>query len=201
MNRRLFDKQYCTTRNGWLWLALILAFNFLLRWHLREMPLERDEGEYAYAGQLLLQGFAPYQIAWNMKFPGTYYAYAALMSAFGQTPAGIHLGMILVTSLSVVLVFLIGRKVMNPVGGLVAAALFTLLSALPFANGLAGHATHFVVLFGCAGTFSLLRAGEKKSLAWTFVSGAAFGGAILMKQHAIFFAPLPARRCCGNSGV
>ncbi len=54
----------------WLGLLVILAFNFCIRWHLREMPLERDEGEYAYAGQLVLQGIPPYQLAWNMKFPG-----------------------------------------------------------------------------------------------------------------------------------
>jgi hypothetical protein len=44
---------------GWLLLALVLLFNFAVRWHLRELPLERDEGEYAYAGQLILQGVPP----------------------------------------------------------------------------------------------------------------------------------------------
>ena len=34
------------------------------------IPLERDEGEYAYAGQLMLQGIPPYRLAYNMKFPG-----------------------------------------------------------------------------------------------------------------------------------
>ena len=52
------------------------------------MPLERDEGEYAYAGQLILQGIPPYELAWNMKFPGVYVAYAALMSVFGQIAGG-----------------------------------------------------------------------------------------------------------------
>jgi hypothetical protein len=47
-----------------------------------DVPLERDEGEYAYAGQLILHGVPPYTLAYNMKFPGTYYAYAALMAVF-----------------------------------------------------------------------------------------------------------------------
>ena len=172
----------------WLGLLLILVFNFCIRWHLREMPLERDEGEYAYAGQLILQGIPPYQLAWNMKFPGVYAAYAALMSVFGQSPAGIHLGLILVTSISTLLIFFIGRKLMNPLGGLMASAFFTLLSALPFAFGLAGHATHFVVLFVCAGTFGLLKTENQRPIWWTFISGLAFGVAILMKQHALTFA-------------
>jgi hypothetical protein len=55
-----------------------------VRVRLASIPLERDEGEYAYAGQLILDGIPPYVLAYNMKFPGTYYAYAALM-VFGQT--------------------------------------------------------------------------------------------------------------------
>ena len=38
------------------------------------MPLERDEGEYAYIGQLILRGEIPYVAAHSMKLPGVYYA-------------------------------------------------------------------------------------------------------------------------------
>src|ERR1700746_3203038 len=61
-----------------------------IRWRVREMPLERDEGEYAYAGQLILQGIPPYEIAYNMKLPGTYVAYAATLRTFGETASAIH---------------------------------------------------------------------------------------------------------------
>ncbi len=188
VNRRNFGNLFSTRVWIGLLLCLILAANLAIRWHLRDLPLERDEGEYAYAGQLILQGIPPYQIAWNMKFPGTYFAYAALMSVFGETPQGIHLGLILVTSLSIALVFLIGRELMGAVGGLLAAIFFTGLSALPFAFGLAAHATHFVVLFVCLGTFALLKMEKKKPFLWTAISGLAFGCAILMKQHAAIFA-------------
>ena len=90
------------------------AVEFRIRWRFLDLPLERDEGEYAYAGQLILQGIPPYQLAYNMKFPGVYFAYAGLMSLFGQIPAGIHDGIILVTSLSIVLIFLIGCELMMP---------------------------------------------------------------------------------------
>lgn len=170
-----------------LLLGLILAFNFVIRWHLRDMPLERDEGEYAYAGQLILHGVPPYQLAYNMKFPGVYFAYAVLMAIFGQTATGIHLGIILVTSLTTILVFLLGRELLSESGGLLAAAFLVCLSALPKAEGLAGHATHFVSLFVCAGVLTLLIAQRKKSRWLWFASGTTFGLAILMKQHAVFF--------------
>src|ERR1700734_3263261 len=89
----------------YLLLLLILAFNFAIRWHLRDMPLERDEGEYAYAGQLILQGIPPYRLAYNMKLPGTYVAYAAIMAVLGQTARGIHLGLLLMNAISVVLLY------------------------------------------------------------------------------------------------
>ena len=68
-------------------LFLIIILFGLVRYHLRDMPLERDEGEYAFAGQLMLQGIPPYKLAYNMKLPGTYAAYAAILAAFGDTPA------------------------------------------------------------------------------------------------------------------
>lgn len=168
-------------------LAVVLAFNFAIRWHLRDMPLERDEGEYAYAGQLILQGVPPYKLAFNMKFPGSYFIYALLMAIFGQSAPGIHCGIILVISLTALLIFFIGRELLSDSGALIATAIYVCLAALPKAAGLAGHATHFVSLFACAGISALLMARKKNSLMWWFISGTAFGLGILMKQHAVFF--------------
>jgi hypothetical protein len=189
MNRRKVVELFCARHLIWFGLLAVLAFNVAVRWRLLDMPLERDEGEYAYSGQLILQGIPPYQLAYNMKFPGTYFAYAALMKIFGETPQGVHLGIILVTSASTVFVFLIGRKLLSAAGGVMAAAAFAGLSALPATYGLAGHATHFVTLFICAGFFALLKVEEKNPLRWSALSGAAFGVAILMKQPAVLFVP------------
>jgi hypothetical protein len=168
-------------------LFLALAFNLVVRWHLRNMPLERDEGEYAYAGQLILQGILPYKLAFNMKFPGVYFMYALIMAIFGQSAAGIHIGIFVVTSLTALLIFFIGRELLSDSGALVATVIYICLAALPRAAGLAGHATHFVSLFVCAGVSAMLMARRRNSLAWWFLSGIAFGLAILMKQHAAFF--------------
>lgn len=60
------------------WLAILgLAALFLaLRWNNYDAPLDRDEGEYAYSAQLLIQGLAPYQHAFIQKPPGVFYTYA-----------------------------------------------------------------------------------------------------------------------------
>ena len=45
-------------------LLLIVILFGLVRWRLAAMPLERDEGEYAYAGQLMLEHIPPYKFAY-----------------------------------------------------------------------------------------------------------------------------------------
>src|SRR6267142_954232 len=142
---------------AWIIVGLTILLVFAIRVRLRQMPLERDEGEYAYAGQPILHGVAPYKEAYNMKLPGTYAAYALIMAVFGQSPSGIHLGLALVNGASIVLVFLLGRKLLDDVAGVAAAVTFALLSLSPSILGLAGHATHFVTLFALAGIFVLLR--------------------------------------------
>src|SRR5437764_8753260 len=91
-------------------LTLILLLTCAIRIHLRNIPLERDEGEYAYAGQLMLQGMPPYKLAYNMKLPGTYAAYALIMAVFGQTGFSIHVGLILVNSVTTVMIHNMGLE-------------------------------------------------------------------------------------------
>ncbi len=68
----------------WVFLGLILLFVVVVRTRLLGFPLERDEGEYAYLGQLIRHGIPPYSIAYSMKLPGAYFMYALIMSLFGR---------------------------------------------------------------------------------------------------------------------
>src|SRR6202020_3665584 len=92
----------------WLGVLIVLVLVNFIRYRLVDMPLERDEGEYAYAGQLITQGIPPYQLACNMKWPGTYFAYALGMLQFGQTAAGVHSTLMVVNSLTIIFVFMLG---------------------------------------------------------------------------------------------
>jgi hypothetical protein len=169
-------------------LVVVLVIFAIVRIRLRNMPLERDEGEYAYAGQLLLQGDPPYHLAYNMKLPGTYAAYAIMMAAFGQTIAGIRIGMLVVLIGNTLLMFLLGRRLFGILAGTVAAAFYTTLANRLSTVSLDGHATHFIVLMALAGTLLLLHAMETQRPVELFGSGVFFGLAFLMKQHGILFA-------------
>lgn len=172
----------------WILAAAVFGVVIAIRIRLLAIPLERDEGEYAYAGQLILQGVPPYQLAYNMKFPGTYGAYALIMSVFGQTITGIHLGLLVVNAATIALVFFLGRRLVNSIAGLAAAMSYAVLSVSPSVLGFAGHATHFVLLPVLCGILLLFHPADRQSLTRLFASGLVFGIGVLMKQPAIFFA-------------
>ena len=171
------------------YVAIVMAILLIagIRFRLRDFPLERDEGEYAYAGQLILQGIPPYELAYNMKLPGTYAAYAAVMAVFGQTAAGIHSGIIIVNVANIFLVFLITKKLFDPTAGVAAGAIFGLFTIRPILVGLAGHATHFVTLAALASIYLLLNACGTSRYALYFCSGICAGLALVMKQQGVFF--------------
>ncbi|MGA9528803.1 MAG: glycosyltransferase family 39 protein [Terriglobales bacterium] len=169
-------------------LVLVIVFFAAIRFRLRTMPLERDEGEYAYAGQLMLQGIPPYKLAYTMKLPGTEAAYAAIMAVFGQTPAGIHLGLLLVNAATTLLVYFLARRFTGRLAGVVAGASYAALSTSFSVLGLAAHATHFVVLFAVAGLLLLLKALDTGRLWQFFASGVLLGMAFVMKQPGLAFA-------------
>jgi hypothetical protein len=168
-------------------LGIVIIFFSLIRVRLLKLPLERDEGEYAYAGQLMLQGIPPYRLAYNMKLPGTYAAYSLIMAVFGQSPAGIHLGLLLINAATVILLFFLTSRLFGPLAGLAAGSSYALLSTSESVLGFAGHATHFVVLAALGGILVLLKALEGQRIVLYFASGLLLGLGFVCKQPGIFF--------------
>lgn len=171
----------------YLLLAAVLLFFALIRFRLRDMPLERDEGEYAYAGQLILEGIPPYKLVYNMKLPGTYVAYAVIMALFGETTAAIHLGLLLVSAATTVLVFFLARRRFDRTTAVVAAATYALLVTSSSVLGFAAHATNFVILPVMGGTLLLLEAISYQQTSLFLWSGVLFGLAFVMKQPGGLF--------------
>jgi 4-amino-4-deoxy-L-arabinose transferase-like glycosyltransferase len=172
---------------SWLCLALIILFVVFVRVRLSEFPLERDEGEYAYTAQLMLQGIAPYGEAYTMKFPGTSLMYALIMVLLGQTTQGIHLGLMLVNCLTILLVFILSKRIVGEFPALAAGATYAVLSLSSSVFGFADHATHFVIMPVIGGSLLLLIATEKNKTGLHFLSGMLFGLGFVMKQQGLFF--------------
>ena len=181
MQRNKAIGKYCTCAM----LLLVIVLFGLIRFRLRNMPLERDEGEYAYAGQFMLQGIPPYKLAYTMKLPGTAAAYAVMLALFGQTPAGIHFGLLLVNAATILLVYFLTARWSGRLAGLVAAASYAVLSTSFLVLGFAAHATHFVVLFALAGILLLLRAIDSGRTWQFFASGFLLGLAFRDRKSVV----------------
>jgi 4-amino-4-deoxy-L-arabinose transferase-like glycosyltransferase len=174
-------------RIAWCLLLLTLLVTAIIRYHLLGVPLERDEGEYAYTAQLMLQGIPPYQEVYAMKLPGIYASYALLMTVFGQTHQGVHAGLLVINAITVVFVFLLARRMISPVAAAVSAVAFALFSLDQTMTGVFANAEHFVNLFTVSGLFVLLWGLESGTWLKIFLAGLLLGCASTMKQHGLFF--------------
>lgn len=173
----------------WAVVVIVIIFTAAIRIRLLEAPLERDEGEYAYAGQLILQGIWPYQAPslYKYKMPGIYFIYALVLAIFGQTQAGVHTGLLFTNIGAIIILFLIARKLFDNVAAVTTAAIYAVLSMNPFVQGVFAHAEHFVVLSAAWGILILLGALEPYKWWKVLLSGLLFGLAFVIRQHGAAF--------------
>lgn len=175
------------SRLQWAALAVIIAASFILRLQVMDIPFERDEGEYAYAAQLMLDGVPPFKEAYNMKFPGIYAIYAIMLFLFGQTHWGVHLALACVNAVTIIIIFLIGRRLFNPAAALAAALMFAMLSFLPSVQGIMANSEHFVLLAALTGILALMKARDNGSVPLFFLGGLFLGAGYTIKQHGAAF--------------
>ncbi|MBT5551148.1 MAG: hypothetical protein HOJ79_11815 [Nitrospina sp.] len=172
-----------------IWLLLVagifMGVIVFVRLRFLMLPLERDEGEYAYMAQQLLQGILPYTESQSMKFPGIFFVYAGVLAIFGQTPAAIHLSLLFVNLATAFLLYLLGKNLWSPSVGIIAGVSFSVLTLSPTLQGVWANSEHFVLLPAVGGIL-LLRMASDKPVQF-FFSGFLLGCALLIKQHAVFF--------------
>jgi len=171
----------------WACLFVVVVFSLVVRIKLLDVPLERDEGEYAYAGQLILRGIPPYARVYNMKMPGIYSAYAVILKLFGQSCGGIHLALLVINLATAFLLLMLGKRLFGSAAGAVTAACFLVLSVGQSVQGIFANAEHFVILTAVAGLLLLLIAIDSKKVWLLVISGLLLGIAFLMKQHGAAF--------------
>ena len=186
MNRRFSAKgpNRYTKYLPYLFFALVLSVTVYVRIRLISVPLERDEGEFAYTGQLLLKGFPPFTHSYTMKLPGVSVAYALIMEIFGHSPAGIHEGLLVVNLLTVAALWSLACRIFHRCAALAACSSYAFMSLSSRVLGVFAQAEHFLVLFSVTGFALLLRYLDSGRFALLPACGLLFGLAFIMKQHA-----------------
>jgi 4-amino-4-deoxy-L-arabinose transferase-like glycosyltransferase len=170
----------------YLVLLVFLLFFSLVRLNLADIPLERDEGEFAYMAQLMLKGTAPYTEAYNMKMPFIYLIYQFKMMLLGQSTAGIRHGLLLANLLSIFLVFKISKKLLSTIGALISSFVFSFIILSSNLLSHSAHANHYVVLLFLIAIFLILIP-KKKNLAHYFLAGMFMASSVFTKQSSFVF--------------
>lgn len=171
-----------------LLLLLLVVASVAVRWRFFFVPLERDEGEYAYFGQLILAGGVPYRDAYNMKPPGIYYAHAAIVWLFGSTIPGIRAGVTLVTIAAAYCFYRWTRRWLPHAPALAATATFVVASASSASLGFASKAEHYVVACALAALWLGSSARAARSPWRLGTCGALLACATAMKPSGLVFA-------------
>jgi len=187
---KLPNKQSSSTNSSyWAWgaILIIILLTAALRIRLLEIPLSRDEGGYAYTAQLILQGIPPFAKTYDMKMPGLYYVYALILSIFGQTTVGIHLGLLVINAATAILVFLLGRRLFDFTTGIIAGASYAIMSVSQTVVGFLANSEQLLLLPALGGILLMLRAIDSRRLRSFFGSGLLLGLASVIKHQGIFF--------------
>lgn len=172
---------------SWVALLLVALGAAAIRIRTLSVPLERDEGGYAYLGQRMLLGEPPFASGYSMHMPGTAAAYAMAIASFGPTGSGVRLGLLFVHLATLGFAFLLARGLYGGVGAAACAAAYATLSTFPEMHGLFGHATQFVSLFAVSGLWAFVHALTSRDVRWLLLAGVLLGFAPVMKQSGAVF--------------
>jgi 4-amino-4-deoxy-L-arabinose transferase-like glycosyltransferase len=165
----------------------VLLLLLLVRFNLLNIPLERDEGGFAYIGEMALKGKLLYTELHDIKLPGLYYTYGIITKLFGYSPTGIHTGLLLFNFCMTGFLFFFIKKLYDNLTAVVAVATFALMSVGPNVLGFATHATQLLILPGFLGIWLLIKALDNDKRFWILFSGLLLGYAFTIKQQAVYF--------------
>jgi hypothetical protein len=165
------------------WAVILLVF-ISFRWTLIRIPLERDEGEYAYIAQQALQGDVPYRDAFDQKPPGVFFIYTIGMFIFGRSAEGIHFFLYVWTLVTVWLLYRLVSRFCGTGAGLLAALALSIMTAEKGVLGSSANTEVFMLLPIVASLLCLAPKEGRPKLRRIVAAGALVASACWIKQVA-----------------
>ncbi|MCK6455628.1 MAG: glycosyltransferase family 39 protein [Phycisphaerae bacterium] len=165
-------------------LTLTVAVFLVSRAMTIRLPLERDEGEYAYIAQRMLLGELPYRDVFNQKPPGVFLAYLPVVALFEPSVVAIHLTLAVCSLVTMIGVFVLVRELFNRVAAAFAVLVFAILSIEPTWLATAANTEQFMLLpMVWSAVFAQRAVTSASRRAWLFC-GALAAAACFCKQVA-----------------
>jgi 4-amino-4-deoxy-L-arabinose transferase-like glycosyltransferase len=165
-----------------------LLVPFLLRLAFVHVPLERDEGAYAYGAWRMMQGETLYRDVADFSPPVTFALYQLALWIFGHSGEAIRLFAACYVALTALCLFAFTRRLFDRTTAWIAAALFGFLALEPALLGFTANKEIFLLLPLIMGCDWFLRGTRWNGGAhYLLLSGVAFGVGFFVKQQ---IAPL-----------
>jgi 4-amino-4-deoxy-L-arabinose transferase-like glycosyltransferase len=157
-----------------------------IRAPLMDLPLERDEGEYAYIAWRMAAGETPYIDWFDQKPPAVFLAYRLALALPGDPIVAIRAVAGLFAAASALALFGLARSLLGPVAAGVAALLLAFLSADPMGQGPVANTEIFMlpwILVAALIAFPML-GDPRPRIGVAAVIGLSLGVATAFKQVA-----------------
>ena len=171
------------------WLAAILVVSLAARAPSLKIPLDQDSAVYSYAAERWLEGGLPYRDAWDHKAPFIYLIYAGVYAVGPVSTVALRAAAAACDAGTLVLLFLVARRLFEARVALWAALLYGLLTAAPTFHYEAFQVEHAMLLFVTGAMLAAVAYSDSRKLRYAALSGLLFGLALAAKQTA---APLGA---------
>lgn len=168
-------------------IIIVLLFAAYLRSRFFDIPFERDEGTYTYYGQLMLDGKPLYTSFDAMKFPGIYYAYAAIIGIFGKTIKAVHFGFLLLNLITIFWVTKCAEYLFDKTTAILSGLSFALISLAPQISGFSVQSEHMIAFFASGAFLFALKSIKENNFWHSLLSGLLIGAALMIKQSAVFY--------------
>jgi len=134
--------------SAWNWIGwtLIVVFYVAVRVQLLDIPLDRDEGGYGYAGQAILRGEVPYRDFLDHKPPGLFYLFTFAVMLVPPTAVGLHIFLHVWNFLGLIAIAVLARRIAGPAAGVWAAGIYALVTVAPSVQGFTASAEPLAIV-------------------------------------------------------
>jgi Dolichyl-phosphate-mannose-protein mannosyltransferase len=146
-------------------------------------PFGRDQGVFTDVAQVVLRGGLPYRDVWDIKPPGIYLIYTAIVGLFGPRAAAIRATDLAIQIATVAGLYMLGRSLLGSVPAALGALWYAALYLRCGYWGMA-QAEGFANLPVLLAIFLWLTGWRERRLSWLFGAGLLAGSAALLKYPA-----------------
>ena len=164
----------------------LLVLSFVIRWPFRQVPLERDEGAYAYIAWQMEQGHTPYKDMAEFTPPVVFFIYEICFATLGHSVMALRLFTTFYVLVVLILFYYLSRKLLGFPWSIPASFFFVYLTIDPNMLSFTSNKEIFCLLPLVLGYLLLLKTLEGGKSYWCLLNGFLQGLGFMLKQVLAF---------------